>query len=131
MTQIRIDGSPSRRGWLSTVTRSRLPLAALLLCACGVNTDNFPDKYGHALCKVHYDCEISRFEAAYDDPKDCEEKIGDNVWRLLGGVTGEQCDFDKGAARDCLDDISKAECGALESGTWSSESCTTALSACE
>ncbi|MFT7517985.1 MAG: hypothetical protein ACI9MC_000109 [Kiritimatiellia bacterium] len=106
------------------------PVIVLLIAGCGLNSDNYPDKYAKTLCDAYIDCEVNRFEEAYDDRKDCENAISDSVWRLLGGVTNEECPFDKGAAQTCLQDLKNATCDSLAAGTWNSPACAVAVAGC-
>lgn len=69
-----------------------------LLAACGVNKNNFDDKFAESLCKAVRECSEAYFNSYWSSLDDCEEEYSD----YYSESTIEDCDFDNKQARECL-----------------------------
>lgn len=86
-----------------------LLLAPLLLAACEVTQENFPDRYFEIQCDRTRECYRAYFEQNYDDDaQECVETYQD-AWDNFEDIY-EACNFDEDAAAECLE-------------AWRSESC--------
>jgi hypothetical protein len=94
--------------------RSALPLA-LLLIACGVNEDNFADKFAHVLCSQAEECYPDDFDDSYEDFGECLDDMAaymDDVQR-----TAEQlCEIDYEIASECYADLKSMSCDEIDEG---------------
>jgi hypothetical protein len=87
----------------------------LLLTACGVNEDNFADKFGHLLCSLSEECYEEDFDDAYDDFEDCL----DDTTRLMEDVQDyaeSLCAIDYDIASECYADMKAMSCEEFEDG---------------
>ena len=90
--------------------------ATLLVTSCGVNEDNFPEKYAKATCDQMFDCEIQGYDT-WEDETACREDIQD-VWddmKQMMDALGCSVDYD--LAGDCLKDYRRASCEEIDSPT--------------
>jgi hypothetical protein len=78
--------------------------ATLVLGACGLSQDKFEEEFGAKYCEANNAC----LEAAELEPIDCDAAVdgGDDVAEV-------ECEYDAGAAKECLDAIDTAECDEL------------------
>lgn len=90
---------------------TRLPLLAplLLLAACEVTQENFPERWFEVQCDRTRECYRAFYENEYDSDAgecvDAYQSAWDNFEELY-----ESCNFDEEAANECLE-------------AWRSESC--------
>jgi hypothetical protein len=87
----------------------------LLLAACGINEDNFADKFGALACDQYEDCEPDNFDDDYDSFDDCL----DDAVPLFEEVQdwGEEvCGIDYDLATECYRDMKAMDCEEIEDG---------------
>jgi hypothetical protein len=89
----------------------RLPLVSLfaLLAACGLSRDNFFDKFNGAVCEWTMECDEEDGDVVWDDQNECEEHYP-IVIHESDYDNYDDCDFDKDAAKDCLDAVRNLGC---------------------
>jgi len=81
-------------------------MLVLLLAACGLTEDNFPQRRAEVYCPRYLECA----------PQDTLDALGvatvDDCVALQtsGQATTEDCAFDARAAQDCLDVIEEVSC---------------------
>ena len=80
---------PKRARWASMLA------ASLLLSACGPGKDKFPEKAWEATCEWMVEC-----YGYYDDADECIGLFDDYEDYFTDYY--ESCDYDRGAAGDCL-----------------------------
>ena len=77
---------------------SIIPALLLVLGACGLNANNFDDRFAEELCKAYQECQAVYFNEYYDNVRECT----DAITGYYGGDYYADCDFDRKAAKDCL-----------------------------
>jgi hypothetical protein len=87
--------------------------AALLLPACGVNEDNYQEKFVEAACDLYYEC-IEDFAGYWDDVDACVNDIMENLDPVDEDYA--DCEFNSKNARKCLDSYKEITCEDIESG---------------
>jgi hypothetical protein len=86
-------------------------LALLLFVGCLPSSEVFPEKYARLACLRMRECALGEFEATYDDDlAECEDAMLD--WL----EPRDACEFDREAARDCLESLRNDTCGDLDDG---------------
>lgn len=86
-------------------------LPFLLPIACLPTSEGFPERFALLSCVRMRECALGQFEADYDsDLAECEDAYLDQLERLSA------CDFDREAARDCLESVRNDTCGDLDDG---------------
>ncbi len=86
-----------------------LPL--LLLVSCLPSPEAFPERFARLSCLRMRECALGEFEATYDaDLAECEDAQLDAL------EPRSACDFDREAARDCLESLRNDTCGDLDDG---------------
>ncbi|MBW1881235.1 MAG: hypothetical protein JRI25_21995 [Deltaproteobacteria bacterium] len=84
--------------------------AAFLPPACGINEDNYREKYIKVVCELYYECEEG-FTAYWDDVDACVDDILDD------DTTDDDyadCAFDSKNARKCLDSFKAITCEQID-----------------
>lgn len=99
--------------------RRSLPLLMLLAASCGVNKNNFADKYATAYCHMYSECQSAYFNDYYDSVKDC----ADNFSEYFDSSYYDTCDFDKKSASACLKLIKSVEKSCDFSEVYDDDSC--------
>ncbi|MSP54626.1 MAG: hypothetical protein EXR69_03330 [Myxococcales bacterium] len=89
-------------------------LFALLGC---VTAQNFSDKSVAVICARLEECDKGSFEAFYSDANDCRNSTLEDSRELLD-CYAENCDFDAGAASECLAITRAASCEDYSSGAY-------------
>lgn len=89
-------------------------LFALLGC---VTAQNYYEKSVAVGCARLEECDKGNFEAAYSDAEDCRETNVDNTKELVDCYV-EHCDFDAGAANECLAAMRTASCEDISNGSY-------------
>ena len=89
-------------------------VAAPLFAGCGIfgsiDEDNYKDKYAEQICKITEECNRIVFDGLYDgDMAECMDAQND-YWDEVEDLS-DGCDFDDGAAEDCINSLKEAECG--------------------
>ena len=92
-----------------------LLLSSLIVTGCGLSEDKFIDKVANKYCDLFFECEDDLdYDLKWNDEGECVE--------YFQGITqpkGEHadCDYDEGAAHDCLAAIDELECSDLNEFT--------------
>ncbi|MBN1335410.1 MAG: hypothetical protein JXB39_05570 [Deltaproteobacteria bacterium] len=99
----------------------RIPAVSALvfLAACGPSRDNFIDAYIETVCEKVLECQEEDDSIQFDDQAECEGFFG----VFIDDDAFEDCDYDKGAARDCLDAIEELDCDFDEEGLEAVDAC--------
>jgi hypothetical protein len=83
-----------------------LPLVTLLIAACGPSRADFVDEYIEALCEWAMDCQEEEGRIVYEDQEECEEFGG----TIIDESDFDDCDYDKDAAKECIDAVRNLDC---------------------
>jgi hypothetical protein len=90
-------------------------VSILLLSACGLSEDKFIEKTAKKSCEMLFKCaEEEDIDPKFDDEGECREFI-----EGLAQPQGDEadCEYDGGAARDCLSAYDDMDCDDLFEGT--------------
>jgi hypothetical protein len=90
-------------------------LLSVLLPACGLSEENFIEKAARKSCEAVFECaEEEDIDPKFDDEEECREFI-----EGLAQPQGDEadCEYDGGAARDCLDAYDEMDCDDVMGGT--------------
>ncbi len=78
-----------------------------LLVACGVSRDKFATQFPEKFCALEMECSSSGSDSGFslfETQEDCEGFVG------LFVALSADCDYDKAAAKACLDALDEATC---------------------
>ena len=78
-----------------------------LLTACGLSRDKFEEQFPEKLCTLEMECMADGSDSGFslfDTQQDCEAFVG------LFIAMSADCDYDKKAAKSCLDALDEATC---------------------
>ncbi len=103
--------------------RTTLPL--LLLTACTVTEESFPDDFAASWCRSYASCDDREFHADFRDMEDCVAETRDYVEDQAYGGSSQVCHFQEDLAATCITDLSRATCADIMSTYWKSR-CTDA-----
>jgi hypothetical protein len=89
--------------------------ALLLLPGCGVNEDNYVEKFAKVVCELYYDC-FEEFGEYWDDVDACVDETAE----LLddGDESYTDCEFDSKNARKCIDSYEAITCEQIDANTY-------------
>jgi len=87
----------------------------VLLPACGVNEDNYVEKFAKVLCGLYDECYQEEFASYWDDVNQCVDELVDAMDE--GGDYYADCTFDNKNAKDCIDSYKKVTCDDIEADT--------------
>lgn len=88
--------------------RRMMLLALPALVACKMERDEFIEKLAQTSCELSEECSPDEFGATFDDTEECVNfYVG-----FMGLMPDEEdgCNYDAGAARDCLKEAKAATC---------------------
>lgn len=104
-------------------------IALLTLIACGVDEENFAERFAEVSCDQGIACE----EPGFTDYADAEQCLPDALadWQAVEAM-GEEfgCPLDYSLAADCLAIFKGADCAAVADRSWESEGACAELLAC-
>jgi hypothetical protein len=88
-------------------------MVMVVLVGCGgVSEEGFREEFVQKSCAAMVECsEGEDATISFESPEDCEAFMGG----FMGPVV-EGCDYDAGAASDCLNETDKADCADFEGG---------------
>jgi len=100
-----------------------------LLVACGVDQDNFAEKFGEISCDQGLECELDGYDQ-YADADECVPQAAAD-WLAVAELGDEfDCSLDYEFAADCLKIFKKSDCDAVADRSWESEGECAELFAC-
>lgn len=77
----------------------------VLLPACGVNKDNFSERFANKLCAFFAECQAPYFNEYYGSQDECVDSYMD-YYAYTDYYQG--CEFNKSKAKDCLSSLDRA-----------------------
>lgn len=84
----------------------RLVPVLLLLGACGVSEEKFQEQYAEKACTLTMECSADESGGFFfDSQEECE-----SFFALALSLGTDGCDYDKKAAKDCLNALDEATC---------------------
>lgn len=89
-----------------------------LLVGCTIPEEDFAATYAVTICDRLEECDKGSYENLYSDAEDCEDDWEDGAELFMSGADFLGADYSEEQARDCIDEIRTAECGAFSSGKY-------------
>ncbi len=87
------------------MNRTLLVFGALLLAGCGLNEEKYASKYATAICSYYEECGYLEYAGGDIDTCEANQENGQ-----LSLITSDACEYDPGAAKDCVDAVRAASC---------------------
>ena len=78
-----------------------------LLSACGVSEDEFREQFKQQVCETAMECMEDGDFTFFETQNDCELFV---TLFMTAGTHGDDCDYDKKQAKECLSDLEGASC---------------------
>jgi hypothetical protein len=104
------------------MSRSLLPLLAVLLVGCGVTEETFAYEFAKLSCKKAQRCDREDFEDWYDDLDDCIDDV-EPVWELIQDGAEFLCEIDYQIASRCYRQLRNASCDEWDDEDYNPEAC--------
>lgn len=101
--------------------RHLAPLSVLVLVACAIPEEDFPEAYGHTVCDRLEECDRGDYEAAYEDRAACVDQWAEFADTLLDAADLLGQEYSPEQGRDCLQEIRRASCSEFVDGEYTCE----------
>jgi len=92
--------------------RMALLLSWTLMAGCLgiVDEDNYAEKYSPLFCSKTKECYRGYYDSEWADMNDCIEDVRDQYEDVIDQMDDNNCDFEDKKAKECLLDLSDANC---------------------
>ena len=87
-------------------------------CGGGVSEDDFGKEAAKSICAKMFECNEAMMSKVYADEAACEDALSAD---MDPGAKTDDCNYDAGAADDCLDAFDAMSCDDVKAGNMPSE----------